>query len=229
MIYALLSQFFSSLRFTHFFRKIFWTGEQTLQTFSLFGCMIFMYIFLKASNVEQHGLFLNTSADHLRLFELTKSRSAKANQNSKGVLIAHKCVTKVCIVLFWMCRGTKKHIFPLLLWSSQSDEICKIIRTRVKPLFVNVLLEQWIWTFDDWRIICANMPYDTLVLRVGWAESQSVTCGMLAVSSIGPACLLISRIGADRRPHLSILKNISASWVNTRVANKFEVQVMLEH
>ena len=143
------------LRFTHFFHKIFWTGEQTLQTFSLFGCMIFMYIFLKASNVEQHGLFLNTSADHLRLFELTK-KSAKANQNSKGVLIAHNCVTKVCIVLFWMCRGTQKHIFPLLLWSSQSDEICKIIRTRVKPLFVNVLLEQWIWTFDDWRIICAN-------------------------------------------------------------------------
>ena len=64
---------------------------------------------------------------------------------------------------------------------------------------------------------------------MGWAESQSVTCGMLAVSSIGPACLLISRIGADRRPHLSILKNMSASWVNTRVANKFEVQVMLEH
>ena len=26
-------------RFTHFFRKIFWTGEQTPQTFSLFGCM----------------------------------------------------------------------------------------------------------------------------------------------------------------------------------------------
>ena len=26
-------------RFTHFFRKIFWTGEQTPQTFPLFGCM----------------------------------------------------------------------------------------------------------------------------------------------------------------------------------------------
>ena len=34
MIYALLLS-----RFTHFFRKIFWTGEQTPQIFSLFGCM----------------------------------------------------------------------------------------------------------------------------------------------------------------------------------------------
>ena len=30
---------FLLLRFTHFFCKIFWTGEQNPQTFSLFGCM----------------------------------------------------------------------------------------------------------------------------------------------------------------------------------------------
>ena len=29
-----------SLKFPYFFRRMFWTGEQTPQTFSLFGCMI---------------------------------------------------------------------------------------------------------------------------------------------------------------------------------------------
>ena len=39
LCFSLCFSLFLLLRLTHFFRKIFWTGEQNPQTFSLFGCL----------------------------------------------------------------------------------------------------------------------------------------------------------------------------------------------
>ena len=75
------------------------------------------------------------------------------------------------------------------------------------------------WRFL-WRVRRTNARARTeelAILVVGWIDWRISKHAGCFINLTG---LLISRIGADRRPHLSILKNTSSSAVNTNISEK---------